>query len=340
VLDVGFGTGSLAFTLPEIANVTGVIGIDLTEPYVEFARDMARQRDLERAGWQFVRIRGGDFYRDREKSTAPLWAELERLGIKPGGIDQAAAEPPPPADGQSMERREVDEIIAIAPTRPVPADTDAHSAEIVENIADRKPETADDVGAHAPADVTRSTNSVLGDYVSYRDRPGPDPRTVGLSVVADNLCRIIEVEGPIIAKRAYDIYLRGCGIRRLGPELKSTLNRALARAVQQGRVVSENEPGKSGFIFSTMRSMGSPPVKLRCRGPRTFEEIPPAELRAVSRHVSESLHLEPGTDAHLRAILEFFDLKRLTAQVGTRLLEILDKPEESVVPLLDRVVGD
>ena len=38
VLDVGCGTGSLTFTLPEIANVANVTGIDLTDPFVEFAR--------------------------------------------------------------------------------------------------------------------------------------------------------------------------------------------------------------------------------------------------------------------------------------------------------------
>ena len=31
----------------------------------------------------------------------------------------------------------------------------------------------------------------------------------------------------MLAKRAYDIYLRGCGIRRMGGELKRTMNRAL-----------------------------------------------------------------------------------------------------------------
>src|SRR5215471_19690047 len=38
VLDVGCGTGSLTLSLPQIAKVANVTGVDLTEPYVEFAR--------------------------------------------------------------------------------------------------------------------------------------------------------------------------------------------------------------------------------------------------------------------------------------------------------------
>ncbi|MBT2477508.1 AAA domain-containing protein [Streptomyces sp. ISL-94] len=47
----------------------------------------ARQRDLERVDWTFVRIRGSRFHLDREQALAPLWAELERLGIEPAGRD-------------------------------------------------------------------------------------------------------------------------------------------------------------------------------------------------------------------------------------------------------------
>ncbi|MEU0368687.1 AAA domain-containing protein [Streptomyces sp. NPDC006283] len=43
----------------------------------------ARQRDLERVDWTFVRIRGSRFHLDRDQALAPLWAELERLGIDP-----------------------------------------------------------------------------------------------------------------------------------------------------------------------------------------------------------------------------------------------------------------
>jgi hypothetical protein len=93
---------------------------------------------------------------------------------------------------------------------------------------------------------------------------------------------------------------------------------------QDSAIAPENEPGTSGLILSTVRSNGSPLVKLRCRGPRT-EEIPPGELRAVARYLSEGRQLRSGSNEHLRAILECFDLKRLTAQVGTTLLEILDR---------------
>ena len=133
----------------------------------------------------------------------------------------------------------------------------------------------------------------------------------------------------MIAKRAYDIYLRGCGIKRLGGELRSTMNKALAVAVRQERVVLENEPGKTGLILrSTVRIKGQPRVNVRHRGPRTFEEIPPAELRAVAKHLCESGKMTRGSDEHLRAVLECFDLRRLTTQVGTALLDTIDHPTD------------
>ncbi|MFE5045160.1 AAA domain-containing protein [Streptomyces sp. NPDC056637] len=56
----------------------------------------ARQRDLERVDWTFVRIRGSRFHLDREQALAPLWGELERLGIEPVGTEPD--EPVPPAE--------------------------------------------------------------------------------------------------------------------------------------------------------------------------------------------------------------------------------------------------
>jgi very-short-patch-repair endonuclease len=288
-----------------------------------YEQDMARQRDLERAGWQFVRIRGGEFYRDRDKATEPLWSELDRLGIKPGGVDEGAAEPPSPIDLRNIERTDVD----VVDLESAPADVEANfdSTETDSGPPIVRQREFDSVVRQITLGTRQSTDGLLSDYIAYSGPSGPDPRTVSIGEVADGLYLIIEAEGPMIAKRTYDIYLRGCGIKRLGGELKSTMNKALASIIRQGRVVSENEPGIAGLIFSTVRSKGCAPVKLRSRGPRTFEEIPPGELRTVGNHLCETRNMSRGSAEHLRAILEYFNLKRLTTQVGTTLLEILDR---------------
>ena len=172
-------------------------------------------------------------------------------------------------------------------------------------------------------------------YVAYNGSAGDDPRSISLGAVAEGLCRIIEIEGPMIAKRAYDIYLRGCGIKRMGHELRSTMNKALSSAIRQGRIVCESDTDKRGLILSTVRSKGTPPIKIRTRGPRIFSEIPPDELRAVGQYISENLHVEPGTDEHLRLVLDHFDLRRLTTQVGTAILDILGKKSDYVTDLFE-----
>lgn len=50
-----------------------------------FDQDMARQRQLERAGWTFVRIRESEFYADREKSIRRIVQACDELGIRPIG---------------------------------------------------------------------------------------------------------------------------------------------------------------------------------------------------------------------------------------------------------------
>jgi very-short-patch-repair endonuclease len=48
-----------------------------------YEADLARQRQLERCGWQFFRIRECLYYADADKALAPLWPLLERMGIAP-----------------------------------------------------------------------------------------------------------------------------------------------------------------------------------------------------------------------------------------------------------------
>ncbi len=58
----------------------------------EYESDMARQRELERCGWEFWRVRGGAFYRDQQAAMAPLWELLEKQGIFPEGYQAPTEE--------------------------------------------------------------------------------------------------------------------------------------------------------------------------------------------------------------------------------------------------------
>jgi hypothetical protein len=58
-------------------------------------------------------------------------------------------------------------------------------------------------------------------------------------------------------------------------------------------------------------------------------------LRAVGQYISENLHFVPGTDEHLRLVLDHIDLRRLTTQVGTTILDILGKKSDYVTGLFE-----
>ncbi|WP_313640062.1 AAA domain-containing protein, partial [Paenibacillus sp.] len=54
---------------------------DRWHPAEKLKEDMDRQSILERLGWTFVRIRGGEFFRHPERALLPLFGKLEELNI-------------------------------------------------------------------------------------------------------------------------------------------------------------------------------------------------------------------------------------------------------------------
>lgn len=326
-----------------------------------YEHDMARQRDLERAGWQFVRVRGGDFYRDQAAAMEPVWAELQRLGIQPGGVDTSVAHPPQPRavehpreTSASSDNTSVGEPASTQSpvTAPSAAPADAGGGLEPESSSDQAPfqvalnlpptpeddaepesEPADETDTSDSSGAKPSTSALPSGAARYRaftGNAGPDPRESKIGTVADGLCRIIETEGPMLAKRAYDLYLRGCGVQRMGGELKKSMNKSLEWTIRSGRVVKEDESGTGGLLYSVVRPKGAPAIVLRERGPREFDEIPPSELKFVAHRLARVQGLKLGSAEHLRAVLEYFELRRLTKQVETRLLDILARTYSNV----------
>lgn len=317
----------------------------------KWADDMQRQRVLERAGWTFWRCFASEFFRRRKEILEDLLKTLGDLGIAPIGHEGAptsvhtehrvVSTVTKQSNQGNMMRAEVPES---------PQQQGISKPQVSFGMEDLPQERQSPRQSTSPKDLPvrreqlsaptrpRISDLVFSDYTPYSGSPWVDPRQASIHVVSEGIVRIVEVEGPVVAKRAYDIYLRGSGILRMGHELKNTMNKALGLAIRQKRVVSAFENMSSdGYLYSIIRVTGSPPIKLRRRGPRLFDEIPPSELQCVAKYLAERHGYSYGSDEHLRAVLECFDLTRLTTQVRTTLQEILDRRFPSVDEFISNI---
>ncbi|MEI6388795.1 MAG: hypothetical protein WCQ50_19440, partial [Spirochaetota bacterium] len=216
----------------------------------------------------------------------------------------------------------------------MPTERPAPPSPVAASLPPRGPQPTPSIKGSDISAPEELSNSSLGShdkdlpfaqYSVYVGPPELDPRSVELEAVSKGIVRIVETEGPVVAKRVYDTYLRGCDIRRMGHDLKATMNDALALAIRNGLLISENETNNEDLAYSVVRGKGSQPICVRTRGPREFEEIPPSELQMVAKYVAKQQGFVSGSEEHLRAVLELYDLKRLTTQVSSTMLDILER---------------
>ncbi len=288
--------------------------------------DMARQRDLERAGWKFSRIRGGDFYRDPEKAMEPVWLELKRLGIQPGGVNQFQQPTPEDVD----EDRPAEPTPVKEDKRPESDGTLTIAPESVSSVPENSEPNQQEPDQDLSLDDDTSQVKEKIPYISFEKKAGLDPRSAKPGQITNGLYHIIKAEGPMVVKRAYDVYLRGCGINRMGEALRRKMDRSLRLAIKKELIEVANEMGKKDSILSIARLKETPPIIVRSRGPRKLEEIPPSEIQVVARQLMYDHGYELSSDQHIRAILSFFELKRLTKNVKSSLTEILHHPIDHV----------
>ena len=272
-------------------------------------RDKIRQSVLEDLGWTIFRIWSMDWWTNKEGALqkvddflTELLEESRQLTEQESPIREAKSK-----DVGSVEGNQVRSLEGVG-DHPVDEDSEVY-------VATRESDTLPTQSRHAP-------------YSVFEGRAGPDPRNTSTAQVVEVLCRIIQDEGPMLAKRAYDVYLRGCGIRRMGGELKRLMNKALQLAIWQSLVLKEDEWSTGGLPNSIVRLADVPPIIVRERGPRSFEEIPPSELQLVARMLltEHKGQFESGSKTHLKAVLASFGLHRLTAPVEVKLRDILERP--------------
>lgn len=255
----------------------------------QYERDMARQRQLERAGWTFTRVRESDFYADRQRAVSAVVEACEELGIRPVDfVVEPQCEQPEPVQTTARDRR--------SPATLLP--------EAAVGNEDRE---------HSAADAESS--SIVGPFTGYSEASGfPDPRDASAANVKEVLRRIIERDGPLTRSSVYRLYVEGCSdLQRVGKIVRQALNRSLGAMLRAGEIVQVDELGDGSPDNQILRIAGAPAVNVRPAGKRDLLEIPPSELLAVLRRLSQDGHqLQSDGEALSRALLEYYGFSRLT----------------------------
>jgi len=306
--------------------------------------DRSRQQVLERAGWTFERIRGSAFYRDPDTAMQPVWEHLDAVGIPTGdewmrttrrsevlemsgiargvvGAERMVVEPEPAA--VEAERVAVEAERAAAEGESVAADGEWVE---VAGGADGPAETgpADALSVGQPVVRSHARHAVgpqLAPYLSWERRVLPAVDTAGTGEIIAGLVEIIEAEGPMYGRTAFQLYVRATGKEKVGTELRRILNAVVGRAVRSAALFKLADGSVDG-ADATLYVPGQEPVQLRVLGPRDLYEIPHSEIQALVGELGLTWETDAaGIEAVKRAVLGALGLKNLTAKASQYLDE-------------------
>ena len=329
----------------------------------QYEADLARQRELERCGWEFFRIRESVFYADMPGTLQALWDTLDELDIRTADwIDPSFDEEGEPETGELSEADSGSAAPVVVSaltsmvwdksllvTDPIPRRTESESDRshgrhwapdedaVVQQAAEAEScrvEIAqadeDDLTSAVMRDAS-SAESTLAPYVSFNETLPPVQDTPLAALVA-NVVRVVEAEGPVLGHRLHDAYRNAYGGQRVGKETARQLNRAIELAVKRGQIIADNPLGQPGVKPRTFRLPSQPEVVQRQLGPRTLGLVPPAELAS---HLSEFAEFGGYSDDELfREVLNVLGLIRLTESARDVLSEAM------ALVVIDRVELD
>jgi hypothetical protein len=166
---------------------------------------------------------------------------------------------------------------------------------------------------------TVQIGSGLPEYNRYTGPACHDPRTASQTEIANDLFNIVKTEGPVQVKRAFDIYLRSCGIKRMGHEIRDSLLAGVNSLKASRKISCHMYELDDDDLSDIIWIEGTPSEVVRRRGDRSLEEIPFGELYQIANFVAATRKVKIGSEDHMRSILETLDLKRLTANAESKL---------------------
>ena len=165
--------------------------------------------------------------------------------------------------------------------------------------------------------------ATLEAYEDWQARPVGDPRATPRGEIMATLEAIVAAEGPMRASRAYALYNRAAGGRKLTSVARAPLSSALYWLARERRVVLTRADDIPWQQDDLVRLPDTPAVRVRELGSRTLEEVPLDEIADLIGRIRGSDGMREPL-ALKRAVLDAYGLVRLTARADEYLGLALD----------------
>ena len=153
----------------------------------------------------------------------------------------------------------------------------------------------------------------LEPYPEWEPHPVGDPRSTPRAQIMATMLEIVGTEGPMTASRAYALYNRASGGRKLTSVARAPLSSSIYWLAQERRVALVRKDDIPWQDDDVVRMPDSPAVRVRELGPRALEEVPLDEIAALVRRLRAARGIQGAIEAK-RAVLNAYGLVRLTAR--------------------------
>ena len=216
-----------------------------------------------------------------------------------------------------LDERELLESRVRTPVLAVPHDADRPSGWPVIDWSEAAATAATDPTGEAAPRVT------LEPYDAWEAHPVGDPRATPRGQIMQTMLEIVGAEGPMTASRAYALYNRASGGRKLTSVARAPLSSSVYWLAQERKVVLVRKDEIPWQDDDVVRMPDSPAVRVRELGPRSLEEVPLDEIAELIRRLRAARGQLGGTEAK-RAVLDTYGLVRLTSKADEYLGLALD----------------
>jgi hypothetical protein len=151
----------------------------------------------------------------------------------------------------------------------------------------------------AGAGAVRPQRVSLEPYREWQGESPGDPRSAPRPRIMEAMLEIVAAEGPVLATRAYAIYNKAAGGKKLTSVARAPLSNSIYHLAREGKVVLDED--------DVVRLPDTAAVVVRELGPRELIEVPLDEIAELMRR------LGPQDDLK-RAVLNTYGLIRMTAR--------------------------